>query len=40
MKALIVSDSQKESIALQATAQQLGYDTIAYRWLLNALDNI
>lgn len=40
MKALIVSDSQKESIALQATAQQLGYDTIAYRWLLKALDNI
>ena len=40
MKALIVSDAQQESMNLQTALEQIGYDTICYRWLLKALDNV
>ena len=40
MKALIVSDALQESLNIQSTLEQLGYDTICYRWLLKALDNV
>lgn len=40
MKALIVSDAQQESMNIQVALEQLGYDTICYRWLLKALDNV
>ena len=40
MKALIVSDALQETMNIQATLEQMGYDTICYRWLLKALDNL
>ena len=40
MKALIVSDAQTEGIAIRSALEEAGYDTICYRWLLKALDNV
>ena len=40
MKVLIVSDALQESMNIQTTLEQMGYDTICYRWLLKALDNM
>ena len=40
MKALIISEDQKVYDTLNRTLQNAGYDTIIYKWLLKALDNI
>ena len=40
MKALIVSDELQDSKNIQTSLEQAGYDTICYRWLLKALDNV
>ena len=40
MKALIVSDALQESLSIQSAMEGMGYDTICYRWLLKALDNL
>ncbi len=40
MKALIVSDELHHSQNIQTALERSGYDTICYRWLLKALDNV
>ena len=40
MKALIISEEQKVCDSLNTALQKAGYDTIVYKWLLKALDNI
>ena len=40
MKALIVSDSHAEGQAIRHCLENEGYNTINYRWLLKALDNV
>ena len=40
MKALIISEDQKVCDTLNETLVEAGYDTIIYKWLLKALDNI
>ncbi len=40
MKALIVSDELQDSKNIQTSLERSGYDTICYRWLLKALDNV
>ncbi|MBR5402243.1 MAG: hypothetical protein IK102_10600 [Treponema sp.] len=40
MKALIISEDQKVCDTLNETLVDAGYDTIIYKWLLKALDNI
>jgi len=40
MKALIISEDENVYSALNSALQKAGYDTIIYKWLLKALDNI
>ena len=40
MKALVVCDDAEVIAQLDTALQQYGIDTILYRWLLKALDNI
>ncbi len=40
MKALIISEEQNVCDSLNTALQNAGYDTIVYKWLLKALDNI
>lgn len=40
MKALIISEDEKVYNPLNIALQKSGYDTIIYKWLLKALDNI
>ena len=40
MKALIISEEQTVCDSLNAVLVKAGYDTIVYKWLLKALDNI
>ena len=40
MKALIISEDEKVFTSLNETLTKAGYDTIIYKWLLKALDNI
>lgn len=40
MKALIISEDEKVCNSLNETLVSSGYDTIIYKWLLKALDNI
>jgi len=40
MKAIIISDESEAISKLDATLVASGFDTIIYRWLLKALDNI
>ena len=40
MKALIISEDEKVYTSLNNTLVAAGYDTIIYKWLLKALDNI
>lgn len=40
MKALIISEDEKVYNSLNETLTKAGYDTIIYKWLLKALDNI
>ncbi len=40
MKALIISEDEKVYSVLNSALQKAGYDTIIYKWLLKALDNI
>lgn len=40
MKALIVSDALQDGKNIQTALEEAGYDTICYRWLLKALDNV
>ena len=40
MKALIISEDEKVYTSLNQTLVEAGYDTIIYKWLLKALDNI
>ena len=40
MKALIISEDENVYSVLNSVLQKAGYDTIIYKWLLKALDNI
>lgn len=40
MKALIISDDEFVINKLKETLHSIGYDTIVYKWLLKALDNV
>lgn len=40
MKAIIISDQAEVIEKVDSTLVELGFDTIIYRWLLKALDNI
>lgn len=40
MKALVIADNEKVIKRTNLTLEKFGYDTIVYRWLLKALDNI
>lgn len=40
MKALIISEDEKVYSSLNESLRKAGYDTIIYKWLLKALDNI
>ena len=40
MKALVIADNEKVIKRIDSTLKKFGYDTIVYRWLLKALDNI
>ena len=40
MKALLVADNEKAIENISQVLKTAGYDTIVYRWLLKALDNI
>ena len=40
MKALIISEDEKVYSVLNSVLQKAGYETIIYKWLLKALDNI
>jgi len=40
MKALVIADNEKVIKRINSTLESFGYDTIVYRWLLKALDNI
>lgn len=40
MKALVIADNEKIIRKIGSTLEKFGYDTIVYRWLLKALDNI
>ena len=40
MKALLVADNEKAITNISSVLKSAGYDTIVYKWLLKALDNI
>ena len=40
MKALIISEDEKVYTTLDEILKNANYDTIIYKWLLKALDNI
>ncbi len=40
MKALVIADNEKVIAKIVGTLQKFGFETIVYRWLLKALDNI
>lgn len=40
MKALIICDDELVTNKIKETLQSVGYDSIIYKWLLKALDNV